>query len=75
VKSGAGAIGYAVHLGPHHHDISRWNTTGWPSDDEWAALPNNDRLTPEPDRAFDGEITLDLPNRGIAYLEIVKPKG
>jgi xylan 1,4-beta-xylosidase len=54
-----------------HHDVSRWRGGDWPDDDQWLALAAADRLEEsEPARDFAGTVTLDLPNPGIAYLEI-----
>jgi xylan 1,4-beta-xylosidase len=63
-----------------HHDISRWRGGDWPDDEQWLALAAADRLDEaEPARDFTGEATLDLPNPGIAFLEIqpreIQPKG
>jgi xylan 1,4-beta-xylosidase len=58
-----------------HHDISRWRGGDWPDDEQWLALAAADRLDEaEPARDFTGEATLDLPNPGIAFLEI-QPRG
>ena len=54
-----------------HHDVSRWPGGDWPDDEQWLALAAADRLDEsEPAREFTGEVTLDLPNPGIAFLEI-----
>jgi xylan 1,4-beta-xylosidase len=54
-----------------HHDVSQWRGGDWPDERQWRALAAADRLDQtEPARAFTGETTLDLPNPGIAYLEI-----
>jgi xylan 1,4-beta-xylosidase len=54
-----------------HHDVSGWRGGDWPDDDQWLALAAADRLDEsEPAREFGGTATLDLPNPGIAFLEI-----
>ena len=58
-----------------HHDISRWRGGDWPDEEQWLALAAADRLDEaEPVRDFAGEVTLDLPMPGIAFLEI-QPRG
>jgi xylan 1,4-beta-xylosidase len=54
-----------------HHDISAWRGGDWPDDEQWLALAAADRLDEsEPARDFAGTVTLELPNPGIAFLEI-----
>jgi hypothetical protein len=54
-----------------HHDVSAWQGGDWPDDEQWLALAAADRLDEsEPARNFTGTVTLELPNPGIAYLEI-----
>jgi xylan 1,4-beta-xylosidase len=54
-----------------HHDVSAWQGGDWPDGEQWLALAAADRLDEsEPARDFTGTVTLELPNPGIAYLEI-----
>jgi xylan 1,4-beta-xylosidase len=54
-----------------HNDVSAWRGGDWPDEEQWLALAAADRLDEsEPARDFAGTVTLELPNPGIAYLEI-----
>ncbi|WP_203809709.1 hypothetical protein [Paractinoplanes tereljensis] len=57
----------------HGNIAARWTGGDWPTDEQWAALKDADVLPEaEPPRRLEpGEdITLDLPNPGIAFVEI-----
>jgi xylan 1,4-beta-xylosidase len=69
----------------HGNVAARWQALGggadWPAADQWASLTTDDRLdeaapsqTVTPDADGAAELTIELPNPGIAYLEL-RPAG